>query len=153
MANVMTALKSEIVRLARKEVKTEIAPARKIIAAQRGLIADLRRRLEAAEKELGALKKVVSSLNKTVEAKELPEGRFWITGKGVKALRKKLGLTQGELAKLAGVSIATVVNWEATDGKISIKRKDTEAKLQKIRGMGKRAVAEMFGKPKRAKAR
>lgn len=153
MSNVMTVLKSEIIRLARKEAKREAAPVRKIIASQRGLIADLRRQISAMQKDLSALKKTAGASKKTVLAKTEPEGRFWITGKGVKALRKKLGLTQANLARLAGVSLATIVNWEAAEGKISLRRKATAARLQEIRGMNKRAVAEILGKTKQKEAK
>jgi len=148
MANIMKVLKDEIARIARKEAKRESTPARKLIAGQRGLIADLRRQVNAMQKDLNALKKATPAPVKG--DKEQPEGRFWITGKGVRTLRTKLGLTQTKFGKLAGVSLATVVNWESIDGKVSIRRKDTAAKLQDMRGMGKRAVAEILGKPKRA---
>jgi len=138
----MKVLKDEIARIARKEAKLESTPARKLIASQRGLIADLRRQVNTMQKDLNALKKSTPAPVKVV--KEQPEGRFWITGKGVRALRKKLGLTQAKFGKLAGVSLATVANWESEEGKISIRRKDTSAKLQDMRGMGKRAVAEML---------
>ena len=80
-----------------------------------------------------------------VLAKIEPQGRFWITGKGVKALRKRLGLTQALFGKLAGVSVPTIVNWEGADGKVDIRRKATVARLQAIRGMGKRQAAEIVG--------
>lgn len=153
MANVMNVLKSEIIRLARKEAKSASAPARKIIAVQRGLIADLRRQVNALQKELGVLKRTVSASRKAVAPKEHPAGRFWITGKGVKALRKKLGLTQAGLARLAGVSLATIVKWESAEGKISIRRKGTAARLQEIRVMKKRDAVAVAGKPKRKKAK
>ena len=153
MANVMEVLKSEIIRLARKEAKRASAPARKLTAAQRGLIADLRRQVGAMQKELAVLKKSASASARAIAEKKQPEGRFWITGAGVKALRKKLGLTQAGFARLAGVSIATIVNWEAAEGKISIRRKGTAARLQEMRGMKKRDAAALAGKPKRKKAK
>ena len=100
MSNVMKELKYEITRLARKEIKGELTTARKAIVAKRGLIAELRRQVNAMQKELNALKKAVPAPEKTILAKE-PKGRFWMTGQGVKALRKRLGLTQAGLAKLA----------------------------------------------------
>lgn len=145
MSNVMKELKSEITRLARKEIKGELAPARKSIVVQRGLIADLRRQVNIIQKELNALKKAIPSPEKAIQAKDAPEGRFWITGKGVKALRKRLGATQAGLAKLVGVSSQAVVNWEAHKGKINL-RKATAGRLQGIRGLGKREVAEILGK-------
>lgn len=107
MSNVMKELKSEITRLARKEATAIVAPVRKINAAQRGLIAGLRRQVDAMQKELGGLKKSAPAPEEALQAKEAPEGRFWITGKGVKTLRKKLGLTQALFAKLASPLIAS----------------------------------------------
>ena len=46
MSNVMKELKSEISRLARKEVNRALAPVRKIAAGQRSLIAALPQRLD-----------------------------------------------------------------------------------------------------------
>ena len=153
MANVMNVLKSEIVRLARKEAKSEAAPARKLIAAQRGLIADLRRKVNAMQKELSVLKKARPSAGKAAAEAEQPSGRFWITGRGVKALRKKLGLTQADFARLAGVSVPTIVNWESSKGKVSIRRKETPVRLQQLRRMNKREAAEILGKRKGKKAK
>lgn len=145
MPNLLNALKSEIARLAAKEAKREVGPVRKINAAQRGLIAGLRRQVEALRKELAGLKRAVPKPERVDAAPAAPEGRFWITGKGVKTLRRRLGLTQVLFAKLAGVSLPTIVNWEGTDGKVDIRRKATVAQLQAIRGMGKKQVAEILG--------
>lgn len=148
MSNILKELKSEITRLARKEIKQELSPARKAIVAQRGLIADLRRQVNAMQKELNGLKKAVPAPEKTILAKE-PKGRFWMTGKGVKAMRKKTGLTQEKFGMLVGVSVPTVVNWEKAKGKLNL-RKAAAGALQGLRGKGKREVAEML--PKEAKA-
>ena len=144
MSNLMKELKAEIARLARKEIKQALAPAKPVTAAQRGLIADLRRQVNAMQKELNTLKKSVPAPGKAVLAKTEPAGRFWITGPGVKALRKRLGLTQADLARLAGVSGPAVVQWEKKSGKIGL-RKATAGKLQEIRGMGKKQAAEVLG--------
>jgi transcriptional regulator with XRE-family HTH domain len=70
--------------------------------------------------------------------KEEPEQRFWITGKGVFSLRKRLGLTQIELGQLVGVTQQTVVRWEKTDGKITLRGDAIQLRLQEIRGMGRK---------------
>jgi DNA-binding transcriptional regulator YiaG len=147
MSNVMIELKSEIVRLARKEIKQALAPAKRVTAAQRGLIAGLRRQVVAMQKELNALKKTVPASGKPRQPPAEPAGRFWITGKGVKTLRKRLGLTQQAFGQLVGVSSQAVVKWEAQKGKLGL-RKATAGKLQEIRGLGKRDVAGMMGKGK-----
>ena len=152
MSNILKELKSEIVRLSRKEIKKELATPRKSIVAKRGLIAELRRQVNAMQKELNALKKAVPAPEKTILAKE-HKGRFWMSGQGVKALRKRLGVTQANLAKLAGVSSQAVVNWEGKKGKINLLRKATGARLQELKGMGKREVAEILAKAPKAKAK
>lgn len=148
MSNILKELKAEITRLARKEIKGELAPARKSIVAQRGLIAELRRQVNAMQKELNALKKAVPAPEKTILAKTEPEGRFWMTGQGVKALRKRLGVTQQVFGSLVGVSSQAVVLWEGKSGKINF-RKATAGRLQGLKGLGKREVAAML--PKEAK--
>lgn len=147
--NVMSVLKAEISRLAKKEAKSIIAPVKKASSTYRALIAGLRKQVDALQKEVSGLKRAMPKADRVLEAKTEPEGRFWMTGQGVKAMRKRLGLTQKAFAGLAGVSSQAVVNWEAHKGKINL-RKATGARLQGLRGKGKREVAEML--PKEAKA-
>ena len=141
MSNVMKELKAEISRLARKEINKSLAPVKKVTASQRSLIAGLRRQIDALQKEIKALGKAAPAI---VPAATEAAGRFWITGKGVKALRKRLGLTQAEMGRLAGVSGPAVVNWEKNAGKLGL-RKATAGRLQEIRGLKKRAAAVLLG--------
>ena len=147
MSNVMKELKSEISRLAKKEAKAVVAPVQKVSATYRGLIAALRKQLDSLQKEVSSLKRAMPKAEKALTATE-PEGRFWITGKGVKAMRKKTGLTQEKFGKLVGVSVPTVVNWEKAKGKLNL-RKAAAGALQALRGKGKREVAEMLGEGKK----
>lgn len=151
--NVMTVLKSEISRLARKEAKQVVAPIQKASATYRGLIAGLRKQVASLQKEVAMLKRAAPAPEKVLATKTEPEGRFWITGKGVKAMRKKTGLTQEKFGKLVGVSVPTVVNWEKAKGKVEIRRKETMARLQGLKGKGKREVAAMLPKEPKANAK
>jgi DNA-binding XRE family transcriptional regulator len=153
MSNVLKELKAEITRLARKEIAQELAGVKKINASQRGHIAELRRQIGALQKDVADLKKTVPARPKAALEPKEPAGRFWITGKGVKALRKRLGLTQAQFGKLADVSHPTVVKWEGSSGKLELRRKATVARLQAIRGMGKKQAAEIVGKDASAKAK
>ena len=150
MPNILSVLKSEISRLARKEAKQVVAPVKKASANYRGLIAGLRKQLDALQSEVAALRRAAPKAEKALATAQEPQGRFWITGKGVKALRKRLGLTQAQFGKLAGVSVPTIVNWEKVDGKVQIRRKATMARLQELKGKGKREVAAMLGEGKKA---
>ena len=147
--NALFVLKAEISRLARKEAKQVVAPVQKASANYRGLIAGLRKRIDSLEKDLAVLKRAVPSPERALATKTEPEGRFWITGKGIRTLRKRLGLTQVQFGKLAGVSGQSVVNWEGAEGKVEIRRKETMARLQGLKGKGKREVAEMLGEGKK----
>ena len=152
MSNVMKELKAEISRLARKEAKSVVSPVRKASATYRGLIAGLRKKVVALQKEVVGLKRAVPSPDKAIQTKTEPEGRFWITGKGVKTLRKRLGLTQAKFSKLVGVTPNAVVLWERKKGKVGL-RKATAARLQWIKGLGKREVAEILAREPKAKAK
>ena len=148
MSNVMKELKSEISRLARKEAKQVVAPVKRVSANYRGLIAGLRKQVSTLQKEIAVLRRAAPKAEKALAAAQEPQGRFWISGKGVRTLRKRLGLTQAQFAKLAGVSVQSVVNWEAAKGKAPIRRKTSIARMQQIRGLRKRQLAEIMGKGK-----
>ena len=152
MSNILKELKAEISRLAKKEARAVVAPVKKASATYRGLIAGLRKQVNALQKEVAGLKRAMPKADKVLANKTEPEGRFWITGKGVRKLRKRLGLTQAVFGKLVGVTPNAVVLWERKDGKIGL-RKATAGRLQEIRGKGKRAVAGMLPKERKAKGK
>ncbi|MCK4563877.1 MAG: helix-turn-helix transcriptional regulator [Verrucomicrobia bacterium] len=143
--SLMKELHSEITRLARKEIKKELEPIKRVNAAQRGYIADLRRDVGELQKEVARLQK---DAGKVVVVETEETTGFWISGKGVLSLRKRLGITQMELAALAKVSHQSIVRWEKAEGKISFKTEETLATMQQIRSMGKREAWETLGKEK-----
>ena len=150
MPNIMSALKSEISRLARKEAKQVVAPVKNASVNYRSLIAGMRKQIDALQGEVATLRRAAPKAEKVLASKTEPQGRFWITGKGVRAMRKRTGLTQAKFGKLVGVSVPTIVNWEKVDGKVEIRRKATMARLQELKGKGKREVAAMLGEGKKA---
>ncbi len=142
--SVMKELQSEITRLARKELKKELEPIKRVNAAQRGLIANLRRDVTELQKELARLQRAADKAPvEIVETKG-----FWISGKGVVSLRKRLGLTQAELAVLADVSTQSIVKWEKADGKISFRKQETSACMQQVRALDKRSAWAKLDKKK-----
>jgi DNA-binding XRE family transcriptional regulator len=58
----------------------------------------------------------------------------------VKALRRKLGITQDELAKLTGVSKGAVVQWESKSGMLKL-RDTTKKAIMAVRKLGGKAEA------------
>ena len=136
--NIAQVLKAEISRISKKEAKALITPIRKSSSKLRPDFADLKARLAVLEKEVQRLTVLAVNLASTqpVPAAVESEGRSWISGKGVKSLRKKLGLSQAEFGKLVGVSTGAVVQWESKSGMLKL-RDATKKAIMAIRGIGK----------------
>jgi len=148
--SIMNELKAEITRLSRKEIKKELEPVKRVNAAQRGLIANLRRDVTELQKEVARLQKAADKAAPTATESDDSRG-VWMSGKGIRSLRKRLGITQIELSKLAEVSHQSIVRWEKTSGKIPFRKKETPAKMQQIRAMDKRTAWAVLGKKRKGK--
>jgi len=133
----MTALKAEIIRLARKEAKAAVAPLRKPSGVTRLTLANLKRRVGALEKETRRLCGLLAKLPAPQAEPEVAGPRNWISGKGVRSVRSKLGLSQEAFAKLVGVSPNAVYNWERKPGMLRL-REATKAALMAVRELGTR---------------
>jgi DNA-binding transcriptional regulator YiaG len=134
MANLVSILKEEIIRLSRKEIRSEVEGLKKASAQYRSEIAALKRNTVTLQKQVGRLEKIFAKT--TTEATPQPESaRF--TAKGFKTLRSKLGLSAVEAGRLIGVSGQTIYSWEAGTNR---PRKQQLPNIVKLRGMGKKEV-------------
>lgn len=137
MPNFAAQLKSEIQRLARKEIRAETSSLRKSATTYRTEIAALKRRVSALEATVRKLSKSVST--RTGETQESSALRW--RAPGFASLRKKLDLSAGDMGRLLGVTAATVYAWEAGKSK---PRTAQLAAIARVRKLGKRAAAEML---------
>lgn len=138
MANIGTLLKSEITRLARKEVKVQTDALRKSGASYRRDIAALKRQVTDLQRQLAA---VAKTSKRTIQAETAEPTKVRFSAKGLKSHRAKLGLSAGDYGRLAGVSGQSIYNWER--GK-AIPRQSQIAALADLRGLGKReAIARL----------
>jgi len=131
-------LKSEIARLAKKEVRAETKQLKQFAALQRSENAALKRRvseLELAFKRLGKVQATTTAVQPAIEAG--PALRF--RAGGFASLRKKLDLTAAEMAKLLNVSPQSVYHWEI--GKSRPRASQLPA-ISAVRKMGKKEVTE-----------
>jgi len=124
--------------------KGALRATRKPIATLRGDIADLKRQVADLKRLLRALQKDATRPVKQASAPEAETetakpSRIRPTGKMVRKLRQRLGLTQVEMAELIGVSGLTISKWETSPGRIMLRSRTLEA-LAKVKGMGKREV-------------
>jgi DNA-binding transcriptional regulator YiaG len=149
--NLAGTLKSEIRRLARKEVRATVMPLRKLVAGLRRRVAQQRRLIADLERTTRRSVKNVSSATKA--AAEEAQIRF--SPEWVKAHRKKLKMSRRVYAKLIGVSAQSIFGWET--GRTRPRRRALQS-WRKLRSMGLRelkALPEMGrgkGRGRRRKA-
>ena len=136
MPNIASILKDEILRLARKEVRSELEGIRKSSAQYRSDIAALKRQVAALEKQQARIEKKGPKVV-TAEAEGEAGTRFRFSEKRFAAQRQKLGLSAAEMGVLVGVSAQTIYNWEA--GKTR-PRQSQLASIAAMRKMGKREI-------------
>jgi DNA-binding transcriptional regulator YiaG len=161
MANLASALKEEIGRLARREVRQQTAGTAKStaqmerdIAALKRQVQDLQRKLSpprapsapsapSATKKAPSKKTAAKKANgKAAGAASKPaeqSGRARFSAKGLKTDRERLGLSADNYGKLVGVSGLSIYNWE--QGKAR-PRESSIAALMSVRGIGKREAAK-----------
>lgn len=151
MPNIASILKSEISRVARKEVRAEIESLRKASVQYRAAIAGLRRQIVELEKE-------VRRSTKSRPQSDPSAGPVAVDGEAtgtprrfsparLAAVRLKTGLSAAVYGQLVGVSGQTVYNWE--QGK-SRPNPVQIAKLAEVRELGRTElhtrVAELLAK-------
>ena len=139
MPNIGNVLKSEISRVARKELRSETQQLKKTVAQYRSQIAELKRRMQALEQLVkrqarGGSRTAMRSVSAD-EAADGEGGSLRFSAKGLAAHRKRLGLSAASMAKLLGVSALTVYKWES--GKTRPRNKQLEA-IAGLRRVGKR---------------
>ena len=156
MSTFAKSFKDEVTRLARKEAKAAVAPIRKPSGANRSALADLKRRVSALEKETRRLAALLAKCPQPEPVAATISPRNWISGKGVRSLRQKLGLSQEAFAKLVGVTPAGVYLWESKPGMLRM-RDATKAAVFAVRQLGareaKQKLAEMAPVKKAKKGR
>jgi DNA-binding transcriptional regulator YiaG len=140
MANIASLLKSEISRVARKEVRAETAALKKAVSSYRSEIAALKRRAQALESDLRRLSKAAGKAAALPAASDddAPARAQRFSAKGLASQRKRLGLSAHECGLLVGASGQSIYNWE--DGKARPRAKHLQA-LAALRGMGKKDAA------------
>ena len=150
MPDIKGVFQEEVKRLAKREIKTATASLLKTVMELKRKVAVLERALATAGKEPVKEKitvnvpaeKAVETEEKTVKGKK---SRF--SGKKIIRLRKRLHLSQAELAELVGVNMFSVSHWEL--GK-NLPRQAQQEKLEELRTLPRKVLQERLA-PIRAK--
>ncbi len=142
MGKVETILKSEIVRLAKRELRRTTVPLRKDVRVLKGRVSQLRKTVAGLEK-FAARRESESAgdrLKLQANPDELKKARF--SPRLIHLLRKRLGISQKELATLAGVTVGAIYQWEKG---IFEPRNEKKAALVALRKLGRRDVKQLLG--------
>lgn len=137
MSNIASALKEEIVRLARKEIRAETEGLKKASGQFRSEISALKKRVAFLEKAVSRLSKIAAAVEKAKTAPK-EETRIRFRAKGLISMRRRLGLSAADLGTLLGVSAQTIYNWEAEKSR---PRQQQLVAFASLRAVGKRQAA------------
>jgi len=141
MGKVEAIFKSEIVRLAKREIRKISVPLGRDVRLVKGTVSRLRKMVLALERfaarqvaEMGREKVLLEAA-----PEEVKKSRF--SPRLIRALRKRLGVTQKEMATLAGVTVGAIYQWEKG---IFEPREQKKGVLVALRKLGRRAVRKLL---------
>jgi len=136
MPNIATALKQEIGRLARKELRKETESLQKAVAAYRHQMAEMKRRIDTLERQQ---KKVVKAVPIKTPEEDQSDTNLRFRAEGFAQHRKRLGLSAREMGLLLAASPLSVYKWET--GQARPRDKHLQA-IATVRKMGKREATK-----------
>ena len=135
MPNLQAVLRQEIVRLARREARSELESTKKAVARYRREIAELKRARVDLERRVEFLEQREAERLVKGPAKKAPPKGTRFSNTALRARRERLGLSREEYSRLVGVSASTLYNWESGSTRPGDKHLAT---LVSIRNLGKR---------------
>jgi DNA-binding transcriptional regulator YiaG len=147
-------IKSEIQRLARREIRSTFLPMKREVRTMRlklsGLIKGFKTLNRVAKEQV---QRASEEFKLEASPEQIKVARF--SPARIRALRIKKGLSQKGLGMLVGVSLGTVVLWEK--GKIN-PRAERKGALIALRKLGKREIQRVLaekkaGEPKKEKVK
>lgn len=141
MGKVESSIKSEILRLAKREVRGVFLPLRREVRAMRLRLSGLSKNFALVDRV--AKEKLREDESKKFQLEASPEEVkvSRLTPARIRHLREKLGLSQRELAVLAGVTIGAIGLWEKGKFRPAMNKK---AILVGLRKLGKRDVKKLL---------
>ena len=141
MGKLESTMKSEIERLAKREIHKASVPLKRDVRSLKITLSQLRKAVPSLERFVADKQKELAKQGIPLEVspEELKKSR--LSPRLIKTLRKKLKITQKELAILVGGSPMTVQSWES--GKF-IPKADKKAALAALRKLGRTEVKKLL---------
>ena len=143
MGKLEATIKSEIVRLAKREVRKTSVPLGRDVRLLKSTISQLRKTVLALERSVAQQQNELRKRKIPLEAtpEEVKKSRF--SPALIRSLRKNLGISQKELAILTGVTVGAVHLWEK--GKFG-PGNEKKAVMVALRKLGRRDVRKLLEK-------
>ena len=141
MAKLEGIIKSEIVRLAKKEIRRVSIPLGRDVRSLKSTVSQLRKTVSTLERLAVQQQKELGREKIRLEAapEEVKKSRF--SPRLIQRLRKRLGITQKEMAKLTGVTVGAIYQWEKG---MFEPRGQKKGMLVALRRLGRRAVRKLL---------
>jgi len=141
MAKFETIIKSEIVRLAKREVRKISVPLARDVRSLKSVVSQLRKSVLMLQRITASQQKELEKGKKPLEAapEEVKISRF--SPRLIRSLRSHLGITQKDLAILTDVTVGAVHQWESGKFKPSTKKK---AAMVALRKLGRREAKKLL---------
>jgi DNA-binding transcriptional regulator YiaG len=152
MSTLAQTIKNEIRRISRREIGLALSHFRRDHIAMKKRLAEQKNRISAIEKENKELSKKLAALSQSqqAEAGSAPEAEHvTVYARGIKSIRRRLGLSQNNLAAWIGMNRISIAHWEKKPGKITIRKPEVIKMLTELKGMKKREVAARLGTMKK----
>ena len=143
MGKLEAIIKSEIIRLAKMELRKVSVPLRRDVFQLKRTVYHLRKVVLSLERFTASQQKALGKRKIVLEAspEEMKLSRF--SPRLFRSLRKKLGITQKELAVLCGVTLGAVQSWESGRFRPKDEKKKALVGLRKLnRGEVKKLLQE-----------
>ena len=152
MSTIAQTIKNEIHRISRREIGLSLSKFRRDHIALKKRLAEQKSRIYAIEKENKELSKklaAVGQYQRTKAGSEPKAEQVAVYARGIKSIRRRLGLSQINLATLVGMNRISIAHWEKKSGKITIQKPEVRKMLTELKGMKKAEVAARLGTPKK----
>ncbi len=134
-------MKSEIVRLAKREIRKTLVPLGRDVRLLKSTVSQLRKAVLPLQRLAAQQQKELEKRKVPLEAtgEEVKKSRF--SPRLIRSLRRHLGISQKELSILSGVTVGAVHMWES--GKFRPKD-EKKAVIVGLRKLGRRDVRKLL---------
>jgi DNA-binding transcriptional regulator YiaG len=143
MAKFETIIKSEMVRLAKREVRKTSVPLGRDVWSLKSAVSQLRKAVLALQRITANQQKELEKRGMPLEAAPEEVNVARLSPRLIRSLRGHLGITQKDLSVLTDVTVGAVHQWESGQFKPSTKKKAVMVALRKL---GRREVRNLLEK-------